>query len=108
MSEGGAAAEVGLLQLPPELLHVVLEYCSALDLVRCRQSCTALRTAGTERTLWRALAAKDYGLDDADTATTPWNQVYEMLAERVLTVLTPGAQVPWTLRSSRSSAPNGR
>lgn len=82
MSEGGAAAEVGLLQLPPELLHVVLEYCSALDLVRCRQSCTALRTAGTERTLWRALAAKDYGLDDADTATTPWNQVYEMLAER--------------------------
>ena len=67
MSEGGAAAEVGLLQLPPELLHVVLEYCSALDLVRCRQSCTALRTAGTERTLWRALAAKDYGLDDADT-----------------------------------------
>ena len=82
MSEGGAAAEVGLLQLPPELLHVVLEYCSALDLVRCRQSCTALRTAGTERTLWRALAAKDYGLDDADTATTPWNQVYEMLAEK--------------------------
>ena len=67
MSEGGAAAEVGLLQMPPELLHVVLEYCSALDLVRCRQSCTALRTAGTERTLWRALAAKDYGLDDADT-----------------------------------------
>ncbi len=79
MSEGGAAAEVGLLQLPPELIHIVLQYCSALELARCRQTCTALRTAGAERTLWRALAAKDYGLDDAGTATTPWNQVYEML-----------------------------
>ena len=97
MSEGGAAADasmaappapdqpaVGLLQLPPELLHVVLEYCSALELVRCRQTCTALRTAASERTLWRALAAKDYGLDDAGTATTPWFHVYQSLvnAER--------------------------
>ena len=75
---------VGLLQLPPELLHVVLEYCSALELVRCRQTCTALRTAASERTLWRALAAKDYGLDDAGTATTPWFHVYQSLvnAER--------------------------
>ena len=52
--------------------------------MRCRQTCTALRTAASERTLWRALAAKDYGLDDAGTATTPWFHVYQSLvnAER--------------------------
>ena len=53
--------QIGLLELPPELLLQILQSLDASDIFNLRETCACLRAVCDQEEVWRHLCNKNFG-----------------------------------------------